>query len=439
MAGKMAGLETIRGAVDGMRFHSVEVRRLAVLAELEEQAKDRRDASQDEIAHRYGASGRMLREWVKWYKEYGLEGLEDLGGQGAKPRVPRELLWKIIDECLEEEAEPPDGDGDGDGDSGGPCEACELAKEGKKPSRDPPEPCPCNGRCVTKGKRGGGCECKAGKVCACRCCRPIYLPAKGPRHSPDCPHRRVSPHNGTSVKRVAYAIKKKTGVMYSLPQVRRIMKERALSRRKITRRLANRVPRDKAKRWQGRFKISLERYVKKGFEVFVHDEAHVAEGKKDGDAWGPRGERTTLPSSGSGRRLTLHGSISLKSEVVIGEYVRGDSATFLDHLEQLLKHREMVLVVTDNLSAHTSRDTKKGIRKLLRKYPGKKLLVRTLPVGHPELSIVEALWNKLKAALLARFHYPDFNELRWSIQDFAEDNRTISLSARKYLFRKDVL
>ena len=429
----MAGLETIRGAVNGMRFHSVEVRRLAVLAELEEQAKDRRDAGQDEIAQRYGASGRMLREWVNWYKEYGLEGLEDLGGQGAKPRVPRELLWEIIDECLEEEAEPPDGDGGGES-----CEACDLAKEGKKPSRDPPDPCPCNGRCATKGKRGGGCACEEGKVCKCRCCRPIHLPPMGPRHSSDCPRRRVSPRNGTSVKRVVDAIEKKTGVRYSFPQARRIMKERSLTRRKITRRLANRAPRDKAKRWQGRFKISLKRYVKRGFEVFVHDEAHVVEGKKDGDAWGPRGERTTLPSSGSGRRLTLHGSVSLKSEVVLGEYVRGDSATFLDHLEQLLKPRKMVLVVTDNLSAHTSKDTKKGIRKLHRKYPGKKLRVRTLPVGHPELSVVEALWNKLKDALLARFHYYYFDELRWNIQDFVEDNRTISLSAEKYLFRKDV-
>lgn len=431
----MADLETIRSAVDGMRFHSAEVRRLAVVAELEEQAKDRRDASQDEVARRYGASGRMLREWVNWYKLYGLEGLEDLGGQGAKPRVPRELLWEIIDKCLEEEAEPSDGVNG----SGEPCEACELAKEGKKPARDPPEPCPCNGRCVTKGKRGGGCACEAGKVCACRCCRPIHLDPKGPRHSPDCPNRRVSPHNGTSVKRVAHAIKERTGVMYSLPQTRRIMKERSLTRRKITRRLANRAPRDKAKRWQGRFKISLERYVRQGFEVFVHDEAHAVEGKKDGDAWGPKGERTTLPRSGSGQRLTLHGSVSLKGETVIGEYVRGDSATFLDHLEQLLKPRKMVLVVTDNLSAHTSKDTKRGIRRLHRKYPGKKLRVRTLPVGHPELSVVEALWNKLKNALLARFHYSDFNELRWSIQDFAEDNRTISLSARKYLFRKDVL
>ena len=94
MAEKMANLDTLHKAVKKMRPHLVDIRVLAVAAELEERAKAKREATQDEIARRYGASGRMLRYWVRRYMDRGLEGLEDdeVGVQspGIRDRACRE-------------------------------------------------------------------------------------------------------------------------------------------------------------------------------------------------------------------------------------------------------------------------------------------------------------------------------------------------------------
>lgn len=148
------------------------------------------------------------------------------------------------------------------------------------------------------------------------------------------------------------------------------------------------------------------------------------------------GERTALPRSGSGQRLTMHASISTKGDVVVGEYARGDSYTFADHVEELVKKYDKVLVITDNHSSHKSKDFKRLLRRIRRKYPGKKVRIRALPVGSPYLNAVEEFWNILKTTLLARYHYPEFDDMRWEIHDFMENTKTIDLDVLEYLFRE---
>ena len=434
MAEKKEAWKDLREAIDKVWFKPVEIRVLAVLAELEEQEKPKRGATQEEIGRRYGISGRMLRYWVGWYKTHGVEGLNDLGGRGAKPRHPPEKVKEIIDECLREAQDAADG-------GGVPCKACDAAEKGRRPGPTPPEPCPCRGRCATRRSRGrrGGCACGPGKACACRCCRPIRLRPKGPRHAPGCPNARISPKNGAPVARVAASMKEKLGDSCSDGHMRRIMKGNALTCRRITRQHASHAPRGKVVRRQRRLRPSLKKYEEDGWTIFVHDEAHVVHDKRNGSAWGPKGERTTLPRSGSGGRATVHGSISTKGVVVMGEYVRADSFTFADHMEALLKDHDKVLIITDNLSVHTSKDTKNALRRLRRKYPGKKIRIRTLPVGSPYLSVVEELWNILKSLLLARYHYRTFDDMRWELADFAERTKTVELDAVEYLFRDPAL
>ena len=423
--------------IDGMWFKPPEVRALAVLAELVEESLPKRRATQAEVAQRYGASERMLRYWVSVYKKHGVAGLFDKGGQGAKPRYPPEEVRRIFQKCLEETGAPPGDGGGGGGGGGGPCEACEEAKEGKKAKRPPPkpEPCPCRGRCATLRSRGGGCACGVGKACKCRCCRSTRLRPKGPRHAPGCPGRRISPKNGTSIARFMAAMEEELGGCYCVRHTRRIAGGMSMSTRCITRQHTNHAPRAKVSRWQCRLKPSLERYKEAGWAIYVHDEAYVVHDRKNGTAWGPVGERTTLPRSGSGQRATVQALISTKKGVVMGEYARADSFSFLDHVEDLLQRDDKVLVITDNMSSHNSKDTRNGLRRLRRKYPGKKIRIRRLPVGSPYLSVVEALWNRLKAILLARYHYPTFDDVRWEIDDFAKNNTTIDLDAMEYLTR----
>lgn len=425
-------LEGLNEAIDGMGHRSIEVRILAVCAELEERIKEKRGATQAEIARRYRVSERTLRNWVDRAIEHGAEGLYELEGRGAKPRHPPEDVREIIRACLSDT-------GSGKQGSGEACEACEAGKGGRKAKPPPPGPCPCRGRCRALRRRGAKakkeCECGNGRACACRCCRPTRLRPKGPRHAPGCPGGRVSPANGTSTTLVIAAMKDKLGDAYCPRHVRRIMTGMNMTRRHITRRHVNRASRDKVARWQGRLRTSLEKYEEDGWTIFVHDEAHVVHDRKNGIVWGPRGERTTLPLAISGKRVTMHASISTDGEAVIEECTRADAFTFGKHIEGLLRRHDKVLVVTDNLSAHTSRDLKNIIRRLHRKYPGKRVRVRTLPVGSPYLSVVEQLWNMLKAILLARYHYPTFDEMRWDIDDFAKNTATTSLDAMEYLFR----
>ena len=109
----------------------------------------------------------------------------------------------------------------------------------------------------------------------------------------------------------------------------------------------------------------------------------------------------------------------------MGEYACADSFTFADHVEALLKEHDKVIMITDNLSAHTSKDAKSALRRLRRKYPGKRIRIRTLPVGSPYLSVVEELWNMLKLLLLARYHYRTFDDMKWELADFAERTKTV--------------
>ena len=96
-------------AIDKVWFKPVDVRMLAVLAELEEQGKPMREATQEEIARRYGIPGGMPRYRAGWYKgrrgrARSLPARDQLGGGVVDPeafyriaRAQREtfrLAWK---------------------------------------------------------------------------------------------------------------------------------------------------------------------------------------------------------------------------------------------------------------------------------------------------------------------------------------------------------
>ena len=155
---------------------------------------------------------------------------------------------------------------------------------------------------------------------------------------------------------------------------------------------------------QGRGRTIIEKCEADNWAVYIHDEGHAVHDKKAGHVRGPRGERSVLPRSGSGLWVTYHCSVSTKGEVVAGEYARGDARTFVDHASRLLKKNDKVVMFTDNHSSHFFKDAKRPLRELRRKNPGKKIRARPLPVGSPYLSIIEEIWNMLKAILLARFY-----------------------------------
>ena len=153
---------------------------------------------------------------------------------------------------------------------------------------------------------------------------------------------------------------------------------------------------------------------------------------------GPKGERTTLPRSGSGGRSTARGSISTRGEDVTGEHARADSFALAGHAEGLRKDYGNVLVITDNLSAHASRDAKNSLRRLHRKYTGENTLKD--PAGR--IAVPErcrGARNMLKPLLPALCRYRTFDGTRRELADLAGRTRTVELDAVEYLFRDPVL
>ncbi len=72
-------------AIADRRYRPFLMRVHAVLAEVRERAKPRRDMMQEQIAAVFMIDSRTLRTWTARYLAEGVSGLRARGGQGRKP------------------------------------------------------------------------------------------------------------------------------------------------------------------------------------------------------------------------------------------------------------------------------------------------------------------------------------------------------------------
>ena len=106
-------------------------------------------------------------------------------------------------------------------------------REGKRHAR--PKKCKCRGRCAVPGK----CRCRQGRVCKCKCCRPLKHPPKGPRHGPGCARQRAEPRGATRAATVRDLIHARHGKMYHLHHVHALINESGATYHKISKSASN--------------------------------------------------------------------------------------------------------------------------------------------------------------------------------------------------------
>ena len=424
------GCADIRVALAKVRYVPYHVRLLAVQAELEEAAKPKRDIEQKRLAALYGVTARMLRYWVVRYLAEGAEGLRARGGQGRKRDVSREDVARAIDECLESN-EVDGGDGDGGGISCGPCLEEDAGGGGPRAGRRaPPGACECNGKCVKPSK----CECKAGKVCRCKCCRPLKPPPKGPRHASGCTRHRSEPTGATRAVTVRDRIAAKHGKRYHLHHVYKLMDEDGVTYHKLSKSQENHAGVGAARAWQWRQEERLRPYRKKGYVVGVFDVAFFGMDGATGRMWIRRGCKATLPGGRSRQVVAVHGIYFEDDTHTVREYSHADSRTLIDFLEDVSARVPKMILYADRSSINSSKETRKALRELRRRHPDRDVRIFLLPVGSPYLSVIEAFWNLLKDAVTKRYRYKTFMALRWAVMDRARTMR-VRLGLYKFLYR----
>ena len=206
----------------------------------------------------------MLRYWLTRYLKEGVKGLRARGGQGRKRDVSKEDVARAVLDSIESGGEK--GNGGGEKPS---CRAC-IAEDaeggggggGPRRRRPPPKKCKCKGRCVNPGR----CACREGRMCKCKCCRPLKHPPKGPAPRPrllappegraegsDAGRRRAQPHTRQARQDVQH------GHMYALMKT-----EGGVTYHKVSKSAANHASVPAVRSWEWRQEERLEQYRKKG-------------------------------------------------------------------------------------------------------------------------------------------------------------------------------
>ena len=422
------GCADIRAAIAKVRYVPYHVRLLAVQAELEEAAKPKRDIEQKRLAALYGVTARMLRYWVVRYLAEGAEGLRARGGQGRKRDVSREDIASVIEECLESNNAESAG---GDDISCGPCLDEDAGGGGSRAGRRaPPRACKCEGKCVRPSK----CECREGKVCRCKCCRPLKPLSKGPRHAPGCTRHRSEPTGATRAATVRDRIAAKHGKRYHLHHVYKLLDEDDVTYHKLSKSQENHAGEDAVRAWQGRQEERLRPYREQGYPVGMLDVAFFGMDGATGRMWVRRGCKAALPGGRSRQVVAVHGIYFEDDTHIVREYNHADSRTLIDFLEEVSARVPKMILYADRSSINSSRETRKALRELRRRHPDRDVRLFLLPVGSPYLSVIEAFWNLLKDAVTKRYRYKTFVALRWAVMERARTMR-VRLGLYKFMYR----
>ena len=106
-------------------------------------------------------------------------------------------------------------------------------------------------------------------------------------------------------------------------------------------------------------------------------------------------------------------------------YDRFNGTNFVAYLEQARKKWGKILLIVDNAAQHKS--------KRVRRYPGQNpdVMVLYLPVAGPELSAVEAVWQKAKYGLITAEFYRTLDDLKAAVSEYF---RTCSIKVDIYTY-----
>ena len=146
------------------------------------------------------------------------------------------------------------------------------------------------------------------------------------------------------------------------------------------------------------------------------DEVDLNLNPEIGSMWQAKGQQTEIVTPGNNVKRYLSGSLDWRTKRVFSTLGKGrNGKLFIAHLAQLnraLKHFQVVHVICDNASFHTSQ----AVREWVALHPRIRLVF--LPKYSPELNPIERIWWHLRDEITRNHQHPTIDgliaaTLRW--------------------------
>ena len=224
-------------------------------------------------------------------------------------------------------------------------------------------------------------------------------------------------------------VKKKTGVKYSEPHGRRLLRSLGFVVKK-TPRISNRVPpKEELKIWQKDIKKEVDVLENDGFTLVMVDESHQNSNIFGSGAVYVRGDAEPIPMPLDNQRQTVYGGVTLDGQTCYMAADKANDRSFIRYLDKLQRRFGKVAVVADNAAYHNSR----RVRRYLERNDD---FVRLtfLPPYSPFLNPAEWLWRRGKMKIRRISRRPAKSYFRRKVM-LVYESLEITFDPRNILFR----
>lgn len=223
-----------------------------------------------------------------------------------------------------------------------------------------------------------------------------------PGRPPFVPRDKLEKIVGEAKQFTAYEfvefVEKRTGVKYSEPHARRLLRSLGFSAKKVPK-IANRVPpREELEVWQKDIEKEAKTLENDGFTLVMADESHQNSNIFGSGAVYVRGAAEPVPTPPGNQRQTIYGGVILDGQTCFMTDKKANDRSFIRYLDKLQRRFGKPAVIVDNAVHHDSR----RVRRYLERNGGLvKLLF--LPPYSPFLNPAEWLWRKGKTKIRRMF------------------------------------
>ena len=166
-----------------------------------------------------------------------------------------------------------------------------------------------------------------------------------------------------------------------------------------------------------------------GIPVFICDEVHLKfDDNCRSKVWDLKGKRVRIPYENQYKSLRFFGAYDLYGELFHIQYEGSfTSLSFVQCLNLMHQQVGRFIVLADNARAHTAKRVQKFCDK-------KGIELIFLPVGRPEISAIETIWQKTNKKFIHGKFHKDIEQLVFDITDYF--NEGFNLNIIKYLQKK---
>ena len=254
-----------------------------------------------------------------------------------------------------------------------------------------------------------------------------------PGRPPFVPHDKLKKIIGGTKRFTAYEfvelVEKRTGVKYSEPHARRLLRSLGFVVKK-TSRMADRVPsREDLEMWQEDVEKEVETLENDGFTLVMEDESHQNSNLFGSGAVYVCGDAEPVRMPLGNQRQTVYGGITLDGQTCYMAASKADNKSFIRYLDKLRRHFGKVAVVVDNAAYHSSGRVRRYLEE-----NGDFVKLIFLPPYSPFLNPAEHLWREGKARLRRTFRRPARSYFRRKVM-LVYESLEITFDPRNILFR----